>query len=973
MAKKKSKEYDIGFKIAAIKKADFIKSISSAANSVEGILEQLKQLNEIRAPEDITQDMQEDLKKGKDSLEGTTNSAGSFKATMKKVQESYKQISTVTNSFNKVVNTLSDYKGAMQQVQAATGSSAQDMDMLKKSANNLYRQNIGAAYDEITVAMTKVKQATRQHGAELETTTKNAIVYKDVFNKEIDSSLKASSALVKNFGITSAQAFNLLAQGAQGGLDKAGNMLDLANEYSADFKTLGYSAEDMFNQLAAGAAAGETNVSKIGSAIKEFGSRIKDNNDSTAKALAELFAPDDMKAFADRLAKGTADSADRMRLLQHVSQETADALVKGLREGGTKSADSFAALQGVMGKGNSIISGLATGAIQGKAAIQQIVAKLSEIKDPMQRNAIGVALFGSQFKEMESAVVVSMGSTRKQFDMTKDTMQEISGIKYDTAALTFRGLGRELMVEYGIPLGDILLPRLQQVSEWLRENSGLLQNAAVLAGGVGAAKGITSLAGGVASLTAKVADGSKVLGLFRGALGLTNPVGIGLASIGLLTFGVKEYQRQQENARQSLLHMNADLQKSEQQYKQATSRADETRALAKEYETLSQKIDGNKDASANLSTEKERLEQVIKRLQELHPNTITQLDIETGKLKEKVVLSQKDADAEQQMAKLKMEREVADKSFKLPKLEKELGSLSKEKAKLINKKDLFDAAIPAFKQYEVEAERLQETKSGEERDRQTEELLKRINETGSTLGLYFNHTSNLSGTAENLNDQLRGILDSIEAKTEDLTNATASYEALYNAQKGLIDLKLGSTFEEQAQKFNSLSDEEKKRFQDAASALNDLNAQMDLIPSEKRIKVSVLLDEMGIPYITNSGKVEITSKEEADAYKRALRNIPEYAYAEGGLATSASIFGEAGPEMAIPLNNKPRSRALLEKTNRIMGYSGEGSTITYSPNIVIQGNADKSVVEQAMQAGYADFERHMQAWASQKVRVSMSI
>ncbi|OHW62904.1 hypothetical protein EUAN_06880 [Andreesenia angusta] len=42
-------------------------------------------------------------------------------------------------------------------------------------------------------------------------------------------------------------------------------------------------------------------------------------------------------------------------------------------------------------------------------------------------------------------------------------------------------------------------------------------------------------------------------------------------------------------------------------------------------------------------------------------------------------------------------------------------------------------------------------------------------------------------------------------------------------------------------------------------------------------------------------------------------------FAKGGIATGPSVFGEAGPEMAIPLKRNARSRMLLEQTNRIIG------------------------------------------------------
>lgn len=48
-----------------------------------------------------------------------------------------------------------------------------------------------------------------------------------------------------------------------------------------------------------------------------------------------------------------------------------------------------------------------------------------------------------------------------------------------------------------------------------------------------------------------------------------------------------------------------------------------------------------------------------------------------------------------------------------------------------------------------------------------------------------------------------------------------------------------------------------------------------------------------------------------------LPTIPTFA--RGGIATQASIFGEAGPEMAIPLRRTSRSLALLNQTAQILG------------------------------------------------------
>lgn len=52
------------------------------------------------------------------------------------------------------------------------------------------------------------------------------------------------------------------------------------------------------------------------------------------------------------------------------------------------------------------------------------------------------------------------------------------------------------------------------------------------------------------------------------------------------------------------------------------------------------------------------------------------------------------------------------------------------------------------------------------------------------------------------------------------------------------------------------------------------------------------------------------------------------AFASGGIATGPSVFGEAGPEIAIPLQRTPRSLGLLQQTARILGAGGNSANIT---------------------------------------------
>ncbi|MGG4346442.1 phage tail tape measure protein [Paenibacillus lautus] len=106
--------------------------------------------------------------------------------------------------------------------------------------------------------------------------------------------------------------------------------------------------------------------------------------------------------------------------------------------------------------------------------------------------------------------------------------------------------------------------------------------------------------------------------------------------------------------------------------------------------------------------------------------------------------------------------------------------------------------------------------------------------------------------------------------------------------------------------------------------------------------------------------------------------IPELeGFAKGGIATKPSIFGEAGPEMAIPLNNKPRSHALLDKANQIMGGPSSAASsspiyITYAPKNYWSGDVSKEKAQEITRMQHDDFEQRMKKYTKQKQRVSFA-
>ncbi len=321
------------------------------------------------------------------------------------------------------INAANGFERAMSQFQMATYSTNEQMEETKEIAKDLYAQNLGSDWNDLGNAMTLAKQVTQQTGDELQRTTRDAILLRDTFQLEINESLKTSDTMVKNFGISSAESFNLFAQGAQNGLDKSGELLDSANEYSPHFKSLGFSANEMFDTFASGLEGGAFNLDKVGDAVKEFNIRSKDGS------------------------KGSIEAYEMLGL-----------------------------------NAEEMMSTFARGGPEAKEAFTQIMQMISDVEDPVERNKIGVGLMGTQFEDLEAGVISAMATTKSQFDMTKNSMDEINKVKFDKPGEAFAMFGRQIEVGILIPIGQKMLPYLNQFGQWMADHQPQIQAVGELIG-----------------------------------------------------------------------------------------------------------------------------------------------------------------------------------------------------------------------------------------------------------------------------------------------------------------------------------------------------------------------------------------------------------------------------------------------------------------------------------------------------------
>lgn len=181
-----------------------------------------------------------------------------------------------------------EYNSAVNDIAASTGLVGDELEAMGDVLENVYGANFGENMEDVAAGLSEVYRNTGLVGDELEATTKAAYALSDTFGYDVSESARAAKAMMTNFGISGEEAMGLIAAGAQNGLDYSGELIDTINEYSVQFSKLGFSADEMFNVLQQGADSGAWNLDKVGDAIKEFSIRSIDGSKTTTHAFESL-------------------------------------------------------------------------------------------------------------------------------------------------------------------------------------------------------------------------------------------------------------------------------------------------------------------------------------------------------------------------------------------------------------------------------------------------------------------------------------------------------------------------------------------------------------------------------------------------------------------------------------------------------------------------------------------------------------
>lgn len=386
----------------------------------------------------------------------------------------------------------SDSQDAFQQFAAATGTASNEMGKYKDMINDVYKDNFGESINDVAEAMATVNQnMSYLDDSALQRCTEYAYTLSDTFGVDVAESTRAADSLIKNYGVSAREAFNLMTQGMQSGLNFSDELFDNIDEYSVQFKKLGLDAEDMFSVFANGAQNGAFNLDKIGDAVKEFSIRAIDGSDTTKQGFEAL----------------------------------------GMN------ADEMAQKFGVGGK-------------TAKEAFNEVIEGLASMDDPVAQSAAGVNLFGTMWEDLGPQVITSMSTASDAIDKSRESVEGLVNVKYDTLSGALGGLWRTIQVDVLQPIGNQLIPYVTKginaiqkfTDKWNKlgpaTQKTIVKFAAVAAAAGPVLLGFGKVSTGIGTLVSDTGKIGSVLKKLTGASGfsglakvMTGPFGIAAAAV----------------------------------------------------------------------------------------------------------------------------------------------------------------------------------------------------------------------------------------------------------------------------------------------------------------------------------------------------------------------------------------------------------------------------------------------------------
>ncbi|APC48298.1 hypothetical protein BME96_09015 [Virgibacillus halodenitrificans] len=417
----------------------------------------------------------------------------------------------------------SNVESSSVRMQNSLGLTSKEAKELTRISRNIYKKGFGESTEEIENALIQTRQNIKDlNNEDLERITQKAFTLADTFETDVNEVTRAGNNLMKGFGIEADQAFDLMAHGAQNGLNFSNEMFDNLSEYSTLFASMGYSAEEYFQLLQKGTEAGVYNLDYINDVMKEFQIRVKDGSDATSDAMS-LLSKDTQKVWKEFL------------------------------------------------KGDKTV----------KDVSNTVLSELEGMDDQVKANEVGVQLYGTKWEDLETEAMYALGGIDGELKNVDGTMDDMTKNAEKSISQQWKSTWREAK-EAVLPLGETLLDfsrevlpdvkeGIQDVTDWFSSLDEQGKKNILMFAGTAAAAGpvITvfgHLATGTGALMQVAGKLTKTIGIAGGKgtagalslLGKGGVAGLAVTGIAAVGFGVFKLIEKSKEAKE----VNLDLAQS---------------------------------------------------------------------------------------------------------------------------------------------------------------------------------------------------------------------------------------------------------------------------------------------------------------------------------------------------------------------------------------------------------------------------
>ncbi|MEW2406470.1 phage tail tape measure protein [Streptomyces griseoviridis] len=297
---------------------------------------------------------------------------------------------------------------------AQLGATPAEAKKLGEAAGAVYSSGYGESVADANEALKNLwQQGLVPAGAtadEMANISKQAMDVASVLGDEVGPTSNAVGQMLKTgLAKNATEAFDILTKGAQEGANKSEDLLDTFNEYGVQFKGLGLDGKTAMGLLSQGLKGGARDADLVADSLKEFGLIV--------------------------------------------------------RAGGDQVNESYKAI-GLNGK--DMTKAIAQGGPAAKKALDQTLDGLRNVKDPAERSALAVKLFGTQAEDMQDALL-SLDPSKAVDDLGKvdGAAKQAGDTMHDNASTKLKAFSRGLQQDLVDFLGGTVIPAVTAFADKL--------------------------------------------------------------------------------------------------------------------------------------------------------------------------------------------------------------------------------------------------------------------------------------------------------------------------------------------------------------------------------------------------------------------------------------------------------------------------------------------------------------------------